>query len=424
MSVKHLCIFLAAITCTFSTSAFKFEVQDKGISVSDPVHETLTIQSVLCFLEWEDRFPQSCNLQDVDINTKFDDRMIEVLPGFQVSLLALANASSFPDDPGRTESLGSGIKSLVLDEGKCLKRTWWTLWLFKADYTKNITGGLFCSSHFGVLQFFHAMASEEMMLFDMQKGRFKTAEYTESYADSLAKIIAWAQLNARISVDSNYEVLNEPLYPYFDNLSKDDPVFPIGKYFAIKKEYNYEHRQPFLESLNAATGLPYQIKFIYNNQCSNILGYTNCTTVTDEEARLAALGSLFHLIQDSFSSSHTYRGVFEANESVHARIECLPIRQYSTYKGQDVDKHGQADAGNVSIAESCFAENRIVHDPVLAGAITLWYLTNENNSRDHADLVDYLRRHVFATPYVDTSLAPSACAGNFDPYSGDCKSAL
>jgi hypothetical protein len=165
------------------------------------------------------------------------------------------------------------------------------------------------------------------------------------------------------------------------------------------------------------------VKFLYNNQCDNLTSYTNCTVVADKKARLAALGSLFHLIQDSYSGSHTSRGVFEQNEQVHAKINCLPIKQFSTYKGQNEKAHSNADKGNVSFSSTCTDSND-VHDPILSGAIALWYLSNEDASFDHAGLIEYLQKHVFATPYSDFSDAPRACAGNFDPYTGKCDKPL
>ncbi len=416
-------IFCFGLMLSADAPAFKFEVESKVGKFSPPVHETLTINSVLCFMEWQGQLPESCDLSKVDINEPFPTEILEITPKFKVSIDSLANAASFPDDPGRTESLRAGAKSLVLDKGQCLVRTWWTLWFFKADYSKNITGGLFCSSHFGVLQFLHSMASEEMMLYDLNDGDYLSSNGTESYEDTVAKILGWATLLERISTDDEGIVLNSGIYSYFNGLDSKDAVYPIGKYFAIGEEYNYKHTPPFLKETNKATGKPYQVKFFFNNQCSSLITYTNCWPLDDHNARLAAIGSLFHLIQDSYSASHTFRGVYEENESVHAKISCKSIKQYSTYRGQDVDMHGAADApdmnNKITFDQSCFDKSNPVHDPILAGAVALWYIVN-NASNNHESLIDYLQTHVFTSPYGNLSSGPKACAGNFDPYTGKC----
>lgn len=418
-------VLLLCIACFFSDAAhsFKFEVESKLGKFSDPVHEILTLNSIQCYLEWEGELPQTCDLTKVDMESPFPTESLEISPQFTVDMTSLINSSSFPDDPGRTESFRGGSKSLVLDKNKCLVGSFKTFFLFKKDHTKNITGGLFCSSHFGVLQFFHSMASEEMMPYNFEIGRFEESETTESYSDSIAKILGWAKLTAKVSADDGYHILNEGIYKYFNSLPESDTIYPIAKYFAITKEYNYKGLEPFLSVTNKATGNPYQVKFIFNNICDSLVSYSNCKIVEDHEARIAALGSLFHLIQDSYSPSHTMRGIYKNNENVHAKINCKPIKQFSTYRGQDVKLHALADTpdsnNSITFDESCFDKSNSIHDPILAGAITLWHIINSDDLEQES-LLKYLGKHVFSSPYIDATLAPLACDGNFKPDSGKC----
>ena len=241
-----------------------------------------------------------------------------------LTLLALRQAIETSQAGGKHHKLGDLLKSLVLmklpnwtdkdyldptdaptsaqeflrgvvwpDDPKC--------WLFDAaigttNYSSGVDwgvefkmanhtnrGNLIARSHFGDLQFFHAMATS----------------HGESAKDTKEKMIQWARLNVELSLGS---------------IRPDTQIKDIAEdKFCIIKEIFSAHKFWSFRQLFSGQG-----KWVKE--------------VKDEHIQHRAVGILLHMIQDSFAEGHAER---ENGSGA--------ILQFHEYSSQDSHKHGSKD---------------------------------------------------------------------------------
>ncbi len=171
-------------------------------------------------------------------------------------------------------------------------------------------------SHFGDLQFIHSMASSD----------------DETAKDTKARMMAWAKFTYGIFISpKNLEErrIDDNSIASFSDIAKIinkpgwtvgalfDPV-PTGRWIRTLNPLKYGRFEP--------SSTPRQQN-----------GYTNNDGKVS--IRYMALGSLLHMIQDSYSDSHTARKG-GCNPIARSKGKIIAFRNYSGQKG---DEHGIAD---------------------------------------------------------------------------------
>ena len=342
---------------------------------SSPGHETITSLAIECVLSHNDKNspPKDCLRSKNEIYEYISELNIDIpsIKGGEIPAKRLVDASSWPDDPTRQGSF-YGAKAKINIDRKC--KSFWGF-LGYENYNDSISGGLFCNSHMGVLQFFHSQASKPAV----------TGKYTpEEYEETLEKVLSWAQFNFNIVTDS--EILNEPYCEYFKKLRNSEAHSGIGEAFLPAR----------LEKKLLQCKNNYRIDWIYSNKCANPMSSQTCTKVGDErEYQIVALGALLHMVQDSYSQSHVKRGDCSTSEGVvDSKIVCEPIEQYYDYLLQDGHKHGESDVMPISVSDTCSSSD--IDDAVTASAVILWHAMYE---KPEVDLIGYLKSSVYLNPY-------------------------
>jgi len=358
---------------------------------SSPGHETITSLAVECVLSHEDLEspPKNClkSKQKITGFTTNKELNIPSITGGVVTSKKLLDSSSWPDDPTRQGSF-YGAKAKINLVRKC--ENFWSF-LGYENYNDSISGGLFCNSHMGVLQFFHSQASKPA----------DTGEYSgEEYDVTLRKILSWARFNYKIVKDS--KILNEPYCGHFKKLKKSKLHIDMAESFLPTR----------LEEKLLQCEYNYTVDWIYNNKCTNPMSSKTCTPEGDSRAhQITALGALIHMVQDSYSQSHTKRGVCSSAGGVaESRIVCKPIEQFYDFLMQDGDKHGESDVMPISVSSSC--DNSDIDDAVTSTAAILWHAIH---GKSEDDLIKYLEVSVYFNPYKGramTKKAPVASGGD------------
>lgn len=420
MIYKNIKVICAIFLLGFPSMLFALEYQIektflKGFSI--PGHESVTSMAIDCLIRFNGEEPNDCLKSTRTIGLLTESTLVPMPSIPNLNAQELLDASSFPDDPTRvSDGLAKGIKGYVNNENKCDIRTIKTLFFVKENYHHDITGGLFCNSHYGVLQFWHAMASEPQPIIEDGKRVFDNGKELvgeqESYETTMAKILAWAQLTYTISTDSKHSVLNENYCKYFENMKNDQNSAEMASAF---RPVDAMLQNPPLYLCQEKEGYDsYRVRWIFKHECKGLTG-TNCDIYGKErDWQIAALGSLLHLIQDSYSQSHVIRESNNQDDLKHVgRVDCSPILGFLSYSKQDSDKHNEADIFPLHIAKNCF-EDKLdrVDDIVTASAKALWYV-QKSRLYGKDSFLNYLKASVFKSPYENGRLGPRAKAGDY-----------
>lgn len=198
-------------------------------------------------------------------------------------------------------------------------------------------------SHFGDMQFIHAMAVRDGI----------PAKVT------LNKILMWAEFTYKVAIA---EIAG-------DTRISDVPV----KGF------------PELFSKNAD---------IYNKDIISLFHSKNVERI--------ALGSLLHLIQDSFSLSHVDREVLDNKQIKFCRTR---IKAFRSYARQDSAKHAKQDVWPANLDASSIDE--MMCDPVSIGAKILQFYAEDDYSGANWEKVrEFLLNKVFSLKSQDALSGP------------------
>ena len=150
-------------------------------------------------------------------------------------------------------------------------------------------------SHFGDMQFLHAMA----------------AHSGESPEETLRNIMRWSEFAYRvargeIAPDARLSALREA------NVLDEDTAAWLGTLFRGPMEKHWTVQDMFL--------------------------------ARRERIPLIAFGSLLHLVEDAYSASHVRRKSSRVQANGCLSYDAAdPIEQFQTYVGQDTEKHGVCD---------------------------------------------------------------------------------
>jgi hypothetical protein len=340
------------------------------------IHEALTRSSFYCLQASHDRsLPEKC--------------VLDILSRKEVPrVYSLEGAVRWPDDPTRQlnhwwSNLKFGLSFLRTDFAI---RACPRLARQSADTVASIENGLLCNSHFGTMQFMHAQATRP----------------NEPARVTYEKIMGWAEFTYAIASHAVSDGELDQLYC---------SIFTDGSEF---------HRAmlPSPEALpcRAQRYEAWSLTTLFTFRCSNPFWSGTCQANRRadrfQETRVTATGALLHLIQDSYSQSHCERGEcgWTENGKVEARIECTPIRAFTTYRLQSRGRHTEADAVP-HFAESCDRADRTIIDPITAGAQILWHIEN----RSPWNTVRPVLESVFGTPEMIESAGPSHAGECFTP---------
>lgn len=241
-------------------------------------------------------------------------------------------AVRWPDDPtGQINPLGIGKVAVNVGLGGCGN--------YRND--KGSFSGLLCNSHLGKLQFMHAMRSRE----------------AETPAETRALIAAWAGF--AFDVASGRQDPQENFCTAIR--ARGDPLAA-----ALAPE-----GFPFCEgSETGARPHPaWRVSTLFAMRCRSPISSGTCNELTGDAATAAARdnarGALLHLIEDSYSRSHTARAESKPTGPYQPVIDCLPVREFYFYE-DNKKRHSAADS-MPEFAASCRAGGAVL-DPVTAGA--------------------------------------------------------
>ena len=314
---KH---FLAGAALIVGVGQASTPVRGYNISAKGAVHERITSFSEDCAKI--EPAPIRCSLP----RTKSE------FNGKDWKLGAYTRAVRWPDDPTRQGNVRGIIKfGINAGLGRC------------ADYLKpgKPFAGLMCNSHYGKLQFMHAMSSSD----------------TETFEATRNLILAWSKFtfgvaSGRIPADA----------PFCATVRAEGS--PLAEVLAPEDF-------PFCEERVTARGTypAWKIRTLFVLSCRNPFSSTTCSEATgkpaDELARRNATGALLHLIQDSYSRSHTGRAHDDARGPYSSNIDCRPVRKFYLYS-LNKRNHGAAD-GTPVFSPDCGDKSGIL-DPITASA--------------------------------------------------------
>lgn len=332
---------LAVFGSTFSvlSPATAFNISAKG-----RVHERLTRLAELCYAAGQQK---QCPLP-AD-RAAFDN--VDWKKG------KYWRAVRWPDDPTDQSSSVSIVKFAVnAGLGRCSKYL----------EPERPFAGLMCNSHYGNFQFMHAMKSTSDE--DAAQTKSLIREWTR---------FAFRVASGRIDPEADYcttvrqqgELLSNALapgtFPYCQDRKQDGVVYKA-----------------------------WRVRTLFTLKCHNAFSSAVCKETIGEAgsamSKQAATGALLHLIQDSFSSSHTGRSTINPTGPYTPIVDCAPVQEFYFYAANK-SNHGAADKAPLFRA-NC-RPNASALDPVSASAQMLG-LVDSNHPKAEADAVDLVITNV------------------------------
>ena len=112
------------------------------------------------------------------------------------------------------------------------------------------------------------------------------------------------------------------------------------------------------------------------------------------DVRRIAMGSLLHLIEDSYSPAHVQRVYLDTAEGRFCRGA---IRQFLAYTSQNVQKHSAGDKWPANLPRNALTPDARVCDPITAGAAVLkFYARDDFTGADWAEVRTFFEKSIFA----------------------------
>lgn len=273
----------------------------------------------------------------------------------------LQRAVRWPDDPLRQLSSARGTirygRSMARDCPRIVRET-------AAIDRMSLT----CASHFGPLQFFHAMASADR----------ERAEQTR------ARVLDWSDLLYRIALGQ--VPLSANICRYF----RDNPS-------DIAASFTFD--DPAICTPGDAGEWTFAVFF--GQQCESASGTTGCDRVAQDQAMAVVRGALLHVIQDSYSQSHAARGRPLSTGGYRPRVVCRLPNSFYNYLGQA--GHGDADS-QPEFDQTC-GPGAEADDVITASAMALHFL---DRRADPGEFNCYLQARVFGRRTVWANPNPRA----------------
>jgi hypothetical protein len=364
--IRKLILSASSVVLMYGAPAAAYDIRTnvkigpKEVFYLDDVHESITKLAEQCLRPGQTERPTGCWTSASAIAALSRSEAGEAYSPTQ-------KASRWPDDPTRQSSLHTYPKlGLALKYGcKDLAKD--------GENIENL--GLLCSSHYGRLQFMHAMAGP----------LDPTAE------DTHRRILEWARFAYRVA--SKRQSLDEN---YCKAIDKQPAALKAALQMSDRSFCGKRTRMLFWSYA------PWTVRTFFVLRCSGPFQSRWCSedvsAEADENARLAATGALLHLVQDSFSQAHAHRSAgapVPEQGPFTSKVVCRFPTDYFDYGVQTANQsekiHGASDKPPATIDPSC--KNKAQTDDVVtASAAILWHL-RENKSDDA--FIEYLVDRVF-----------------------------
>ena len=327
-----------------------------------PIHEVLTRLSYQCLQANKGAFPEHCANAARELPRAARWRPLR-------NFLEQEKAASWPDDPVREIAPPTIVPYTLRLKYTCARTP-----VDPVEPAFTLAErGLMCNSHFGALQFMHAMKSAP----------------EENAEDTRRRILDWAMFTYRVA--TGRLPAGESYCAYFRGGSS---VAGEWRPSSIASDFAPPGFAGCEERLRSGAQPPLTVGALFTTRCGNPFDGRRCRT-GPYDVKTAARGALLHLIQDSFSQSHAKRGPGRADGKFDAVVECLLPSDFFYYDKGTAKTHGAADVPPV-LGRSC-APGAAVDDVVTAGAKVIWHV--ERNS-DPGEVRAYLETKVFGVPAV------------------------
>lgn len=352
----HLALLSFGLALTLPAESQGYELYRKKTRV----HETMTELSAACFADAQ---RAGTSVTDCarhlriarDVEQEKDSTKIDGIRVGEAPLTYgdLKLAVRWPDDPQRKLRGHAGLRSM----------TNFAMAFRIFRYCRHYDGmdvgvaGLLCASHYGDMQFLHAMASTK----------------AEPTTTTRAKALAWAKFA--------YD------YAKGDLADDADLCSALAAYPEIRSAVGGSEDGMICKGDRRGRD-PRTVGQHFGFKCLKMLSSATCYVVCSvAERRRAALGAILHLVQDSYSQGHVQRGKCgEPSAKPAATIRLAPVERFLDYGQQNSKAHTASDQWPVTDA----SDSRVDH-PVVAGARVLEMLAK--NQKSDA-LVEYLGSRV------------------------------
>jgi hypothetical protein len=351
------------------------------IKAKQSVHESITRAALICAKAAGASGPVDC---------KADFRQIRSTAAFSRSWFTnfnrLETSVRWPDDPLRSlyspgGTLGFAAKTLFggCEAGNSEER-------LAVVYER----GFLCGSHYGRLQFLHAMAVPDEEA-DIELTRAKILDWS---------MFAYRVATARAPLEESYcryvrgqagaaaEELAPKDFPFCDEAGNDS----------------------------------WKVKTLFSLKCWLPTTRFGCTEYSwDVRARRAAAGAFLHAIQDSYSQSHARRGPAAPDDAFVARADCAFPSAFYAYTPANRRHHSDADKPP-ELGENCGIEGAAA-DVVTASAIAIWHLCRNS---DPKAVRTFLETRVFGPSAPDKRpiQASNDLPGSAAPFPTQCAALL
>jgi hypothetical protein len=346
--MRNLALTFAALVSLIAGHAAAYDIRPVA-----GVHEAFTRLAEQCRREANGQQPRDClALSDQVANWTGRQPDSDSAP--------LQRAVRWADDPLRQLSSTSG----VIRYGRLMSRSCPRLVLESAAIDRI---SLVCASHFGPLQFFHAMASSN----------------SETPAQTRARILDWADLTYRIATGA--VPLSTDMCDYFRRNRSD-----ISASFAVED----------LTLCTPGDEREWTLAVLFGQRCDSATSTDNCERLGEAAAMEAVRGALIHVIQDSYSQSHAVRGR-PPTGGYQPRVVCRLPTGFYNYLGQD--GHGRADS-RPEFDQTC-GPGAEADDVITASAMALHFLDRRAPA---AEFSCYLQARVFGARTVWANPDPRA----------------
>jgi len=346
--------------------------------VSQKNHEKLTALALLCLakenegrddlknkpLKCIEKFPDLANLVELNhtleafLNT---DSKKQGFPAVIDEYKRLLYDVRWPDDPVRFLSTNKrSVPTFVaLIEKGCKDR------LEEKGGVLSINfDGYLCTSHYGKLQFLHAMKYKDPSLDSEKDFDARTYSLMKEWAEFTFEIAS----NVELQQENYCTYWNQDTHPY-PNLASVMYESSLSARLCKDDRFNY-HRLywPWYKNYRA-----WQVSTTFTFKCSNAFGSDTCDVIRDKdtEASFAALGSIIHVIQDSYSTAHTTR-VSQCDHE--ALVVTNPVESFQDYSQQASDIHALSDKWPKFIGDG------LTLDPITASAQVIWLKNNQSSA--------------------------------------------
>lgn len=340
--MRILVVTLAALASLLAGQAVAYDIRPVA-----GIHEAFTLLAEQCRRERAagTAQPRDC-LSYGDQIGRWTDRRPDS------SYTADQRAVRWPDDPLRQTSSASGFLRFARSmSSSCPRIVRETAAIDRMSLT--------CASHFGPLQFFHAMASTN----------------SETPAQTRARILDWADLLYRIALGT--VPLSAGMCDHFRRNPSD-----ISGAFTVDDRALCTPGDP----------REWTLAVLFGQRCESARGTTDCERLGEAGAMEAVRGALLHVIQDSYSQSHAVRGR-PPTQGYRPRVVCRLPTGFYNYLGQQ--GHGDADS-QPEFDQTC-GDGAEADDVITATAMALHFL---DRRADPAEFNCYLQARVFGARTV------------------------